>query len=89
MGFYEIESETTDEKRMDVVLLYGNERFIIELKIWRGEKRQSSAYQQLLHYMNTRNETHGYLLTFDFRECREILAEWVEIEGKRIYRIQV
>jgi len=43
VGFYEIESRTTDDARMDVVVIYGNEKFIIELKKWKdmlyNEKR--------------------------------------------------
>ncbi|MDR3115974.1 MAG: hypothetical protein LBU25_10710 [Treponema sp.] len=32
--FYYIESETTDALRMDLVVSYGTEEFIIELNIW-------------------------------------------------------
>ena len=37
-GFYHIESQFTDLRRMDIVVDFGREQFIIELKIWRGEK---------------------------------------------------
>jgi hypothetical protein len=32
------EPRTRSNRRMDVVVFYGREKFIVELKIWRGEK---------------------------------------------------
>jgi hypothetical protein len=36
-GFYHVESETRNLRRMDIVVVYGKEQFIIELKLWNGE----------------------------------------------------
>jgi hypothetical protein len=44
-GFYYIESETTDARRMDLVISYGREEFIIELKVWRGDAAHSAGYE--------------------------------------------
>jgi hypothetical protein len=65
-GFYHIESQTTDEKRMDIVVDYLQEEFIIELKTWYGRQRHEDAYNQLLGYMDARGQSEGYLMTFDF-----------------------
>ena len=54
-GFYHIESQFTDQRRMDIVLDYGIEQFIIELKIWHGDKYKQDAYNQLLGYLSTKN----------------------------------
>jgi len=89
MGFYEVETQTSDETRMDVVLIYGRSRYIIELKLWYGEKRHEEAYQQLTGYLKAKNEEKGYLLTFDFWTKRETGYRWMEIEGKRIFDIIV
>ena len=43
-GFFHIESQLTDLRRMDIVVDYGNEQFIIELKTWRGEAARDKAY---------------------------------------------
>ena len=67
-GFYHLESESTDERRMDLVVTYGNERFIVELKIWRGEAYHQEGVEQLLGYMDKYSEEKGYLLIFDFRK---------------------
>jgi len=50
-GFYHIESQFTDMRRMDLVVDYGREQFIIELKIWRGEQYEKDAYEQLCGYL--------------------------------------
>jgi hypothetical protein len=78
-GFYYIESETTDARRMDLVVSYGGEEFIIELKIWRGEAAHRAGYEQLANYLHSRGRKEGYLLTFDFRKesNREPGEEWV------------
>jgi len=36
---------------MDIVVDYGTQQFIIELKIWRGLEENKNAYEQLLKYM--------------------------------------
>jgi len=74
---------------MDIVVEYGNEQFIVELKIWGGEKYNREAYDQLLGYMGVKKATEGYLLTFDFRKeaNRERKAEWVDFEGKKIFDV--
>jgi hypothetical protein len=63
-GFYHIESQTRNQRRMDIVVDYGNDQFIIELKIWDGEKYNQEAYEQLLGYMEVKKAKTGYLLTF-------------------------
>jgi len=88
-GFYHIESQFTDLRRMDIVVDFGRDQFIIELKLWKGEKYHEEAYEQLLGYMDAKKATIGYLLTFDFRKERnkERKAEWVEIDDKKIFDV--
>jgi hypothetical protein len=80
-GFYYIESETTGALRMDLVVSYGREEFIIELKIWRGEAAHNAGYEQLAAYLQSRGRKEGYLLSFDFRKegNREPGEEWVTV----------
>ena len=90
-GFYHIESETRNQRRMDIVVDYGNEQFIIELKIWNGDKYNQEAYEQILGYMGVKQANTGYLLTFDFRKeaNKEHRAEWVDIDGKKIFDVVI
>ena len=90
-GFYHIESQFTDLRRMDVVVDFGPEQFIIELKLWRGEAVHQQAYEQLLDYMNSKGFSAGYLLTFDFRKSvsKQPYTKWVDYGGKRIFDVVV
>ena len=90
-GFYHIESQFTDLRRMDIIVDFGPEQHIVELKIWHGQAHKQKAYGQLLDYMATKNANTAYLLTFDFRKGpnKRMQAEWVEIEGRRIFDVVV
>ena len=88
-GFYHIESQFTDLRRMDIVVDFANEQFILELKLWRGEARHDEAYKQLFSYMASKRAKEGYLLTFDFRKnvSKQPCAKWVEFYGMRIFDV--
>jgi len=84
-GFYHIESETRNSRRTDLIIDYGSEQFIVELKIWHGEQKHEKAHEQLIEYLDSKNRSEGYLLTFDFRKRRakKPSAKWVRKGRKR------
>jgi len=87
-GFYHIESETRNARRMDVVVDYLTEQFIVELKLWYGEAAHNEAYDQLCGYLESKNKDVGFLLTFDFRSDKNIgkpQSKWIEHNGKKIF----
>ena len=89
-GFYYVEPQTRDNRRMDLVVSYGSEEFIIELKIWRGEKYEEQGRDQLASYLATRGSTEGYLVTFDFSKNRKKTEpHWIENNGKRIFEVTI
>jgi len=91
-GFCHVESETRNAKRMDVIVDYNTEQFIVELKLWYGEASHEKALEQLVGYLDSKNKDTGYLLTFDFRKENNIgkpQAKWVEHKGKRIFDCEV
>ena len=90
-GFYHIESQLTDLRRMDLVVDYGADQFIIELKIWRGEQYEKEAFEQLCGYLESKRADTGYLLTFDFRKAgsKSAKAQWVKMNGKRVFSVAV
>jgi len=91
-GFYHIESETRDIKRMDIVVDYLSEQFIIELKLWYGESSREKAYEQLCGYLERKKRDSGFLITFDFRKTENVgepQFKWVEYKGKKIFDIAV
>ena len=90
-GFYHMESQFTDKRRMDIIVDFGSDQFIIELKLWKGEAEHSKAYEQLAGYLEQKRASTGYLLTFDFRKGanKSPYAKWVEYGGKRIFDVVV
>ena len=88
-GFYHIESQLTDLRRMDVVADFGREQFVVELKLWKGEAGHIKAYEQLAGYLGSKGFHTGYLLTFDFRKGmkKQPYAKWVDHGGMRIFDV--
>lgn len=89
-GFYYVEPQTRDNRRMDLVVTYGKEEFIIEMKIWRGEKYELRGRDQLADYLNTRGKTEGYLITFDFSKTpHHVEPQWIQHNDKRIFEVTI
>ncbi len=73
-GFYYVEPETRNNERMDLVITYGGEEHIIELKIWHGEEYRKKGIAQLEEYLDSRNADRGYLLSFSFLKNKEYVC---------------
>ncbi|ETR72565.1 MAG: hypothetical protein OMM_01616 [Candidatus Magnetoglobus multicellularis str. Araruama] len=61
-GFYFVEPETRKSNRMDIVVTFNQKKFVIELKIWRGEKYAQEGREQLCKYLEFQNLNKGYLV---------------------------
>src|SRR3989339_266870 len=88
-GFYYVESETRMDNRMDVIVTYGDEEHIIELKIWHGDNYEQNALQQLSGYLESKRKDIGYLVSFNFNKNKEYKKEWKKYNEKDIYAIVV
>lgn len=71
-GNYYIESETRNARRMDIVVDFLGERFIIELKIWRGNAYNERGEKQLSDYLDYFHLEKGYMLSYNFNKKKEI-----------------
>ena len=90
VGFYYVEPQTRDNRRMDLVVNYGRQEFIVELKIWRGDKYEQTGREQLSEYLAIRGMNEGYLVTFDFSKNKSTAEpQWLEVNGKRIFEAVV
>ncbi|GHU70162.1 hypothetical protein FACS1894184_15230 [Clostridia bacterium] len=89
-GKYHIESETRNNTRMDVVVDYLRDEFIIELKIWRGTKLEQEAYDQLTGYLDAKGKQKGYLLVFCGNKVKQPeRGKWINHNGYEIYEVIV
>jgi len=89
-GFYHFEPQTREHGRIDLVVDYLKQQFILEMKLWYGDKRHEEAYDQLAGYLKSKNKDRGYLLTFDFRktpDTRFAEIQWIECQGKQIFDV--
>ena len=84
-GFDFKEPQISDERRLDVVITYLHEKFVAELKIWRGEKAHGKGLTQLTDYLDRQNLNEGYLLVFDHSEVKKWDLEWIEVNGKKVF----
>ncbi len=88
-GNYYIEAQTRDRTRTDVIIDYKSRRFIIELKLWRGNAYQTRGEQQLLSYLDYYKLDTGYLLSFNFNKKKEVGVHEIVLDGKRILEVVV
>lgn len=82
-GNYYIEPQTRNARRMDVVVDYLGERFIIELKIWRGDSYNSRGEKQLSDYLDYFHLKKGYMLSYNFNQKKETGVKSIQL-GDRI-----
>ncbi|MBU0764372.1 MAG: AAA family ATPase, partial [Bacteroidetes bacterium] len=83
------EVQISEEKRLDVVVTFCNTKYIVELKIWRGEKAHKKGLKQLSEYLGRQNLSQGYLVIFDknkkktWKQAREV------VDDKKVFTVWV
>ena len=82
-GNYYIEAETRNNRRMDLVIDYVGERYVIELKIWRGNAYNERGEQQISDHLDYYHIDKGYMLSYNFNQNKNPGLHTVRIGGKR------
>lgn len=83
-GNYYIEARTRNTKRMDLVIDYNGEQFIIELKIWRGREYHKEGEIQLADYLESKHLDTGYMLTYSFNKNKEPGITYEVVDSKHL-----
>lgn len=83
-GHYYIEARTRNMERTDVIVDFGGEQFVIELKIWRGNAYNQRGIQQLAGYLDYYHIDKGYMLSFNFNKKKETGIRRLQIGNKLI-----
>lgn len=90
VGNYYIEAQTRNNDRMDVVIDYLGIRYVIELKIWRGNAYNQRGEEQLCRYLEYFNLQRGYLLSFCFNKNKQSgLLPPVVLNGRTLIEVLV
>ncbi|MCD2345251.1 GxxExxY protein [Clostridium guangxiense] len=89
IGFDFKEVQISQEKRLDVVVTYGKNKYVIELKIWHGEEYHKKGLQQLYDYLEIQNLDKGYLLIYNFNKNKQYKNSSVKLNNKEIFMVWV
>lgn len=82
VGSSYVEPETRNRERMDLVIAYRGQQFIIELKIWRGNAYNERGEQQLSDYLDYFHLKKGYMLSFNFNKKKTVGVKEVILGDK-------
>ena len=74
----------TGRGRMDLLLLHNQRKYIVETKIWEGDRSYQAGKRQLAAYLKLEDVTEGYYVVFDHRQNPEPRVETQTLEGVRI-----
>jgi len=89
-GFDFKEVQIAQEKRLDVVVTYGQYKYIVELKIWYGPQYHKEGLVQLAEYLDAQGVDCGYLIVFDTKSKEKGFKKQTKtINGKRIFGVWV
>ncbi len=84
IGNYSVESRTRNNERMDLVIYYQGEQYVVELKLWRGNAYHERGEEQLSSYLEYFHLTKGYMLSFNFNKKKEIGVKEIKIGNKTL-----
>ena len=61
----------TGRGRMDLLILHNSQKYIVETKIWEGERSYTAGKKQLAAYVRLEGAAEGYYVVFDHRRNPE------------------
>ncbi|MDO4804432.1 MAG: GxxExxY protein [Lachnospiraceae bacterium] len=84
-GIYSIEEQTRTRRRMDLVIHYLGRRYVVEMKIWHGQRYNEEGERQILDYLDYFGLDTGYMLSFNFNRTKEPGVHRVAIRNKTLF----
>lgn len=84
VGNYYIEARTRDGERTDVIVDYGGEQFIVEMKVWRGNAYNVRGENQLAGYLDYYRLKKGYMVSFCFNRNKKPGVKKVLVGGREL-----
>ena len=83
-GNYYIEARTRSQTRIDVVIDYLGEQFVVELKIWRGNAYNERGEEQLAAYLDDFHLKKGYMLSYNFNKAKTQGIRHIQLGDKEL-----
>ena len=72
-----------------VATVPGQERHVVELKIWGGRAYHEEGERQLIGYLDSYHLNRGYMLTYNFNQNKKPGVEEVRIGDKVLFEAMV
>lgn len=72
-----------------MVVDYLGRQYVVELKIWCGERYNHEGETQIKEYLNYFNLDTGYMLSFNFNQKKETGVRRVSFEDKVLFEATV
>ena len=88
-GNYYVEARTRNNRRTDVIIDYLGKQYIVELKIWHGERYNADGEQQISEYLDYYHLNKGYMLSFSFNKNKSTGLHTEQINGKTLTEVIV
>ena len=88
-GFMFKENVTTEDRKMDLVVTFNDNRYVIELKIWYGEKYLTDGLKQLADYLDSYSLDTGYMLIYNFNKNKKYEIQRINKYNKDITAVFV
>ena len=74
----------TGRGRMDLLIVRNQQKYIVETKIWEGERYYQAGKRQLAAYLKSEGVGEGYYIVFDHRLTPEARVETETVNGVTI-----
>ena len=88
-GTCSIEEQTRDKLRMDVVIHYLGNRYIVELKIWHGKRYNEDGEKQIMEYLDRFDLSTGYMISFNFNKNKKPGVQRLNFGDKVLFEAMV
>ena len=88
-GYAFKEPEISEERRMDIAVTFFQHKYIIELKMWRGNVAHKKGLVQLGDYLDRQHQDQGFMVVFEQNVEKTWKKGWIRANGKKVFAVWV
>jgi AAA-like domain len=88
-GYAFKEPEISEERRMDIAVSFFQHKYVIELKMWRGNVAHKKGLVQLGDYLDRQDLPEGFLVIFEQTVEKSWKKGWIRANGKKVFAVWV